>query len=201
MRGADVRDLPFLRTFAHHGSHMSARKSEDVSDEELLGLLADERSIRNLMIEYFDRVDALDPFAAASLFAENATADLMTGKRYEGRAQIGRALARILLQFSHTSHHISNHRAEVDGDRATALTYIHAFHRFPDGRTWQLWARHQDRLASIDGRWLLVERVLVPIDADPPWDRVESTLFRPHPGRKSRQEVEAELADAYGEGS
>ena len=172
-----------------------------MNDEALLQLLADERSIRNLMVEYFDRVDALDPFAAARLFAEDASADFSTGKRYEGRAQIGRALARILLQFSQTSHHISNHRAEVDGDRATALTYIHAFHRFPDGRTWQLWARHRDRLQRVDGRWLLSERILVSVDAEPPWDRAKAEWFRPHPGRKSHLEVEAELNAAYGEGS
>ena len=64
--------------------------------EHELQRLVDARAIEDLMIEYFDRVDALDPFGAAACFAEGATADLMTGKVYEGRDRIGRALARKL---------------------------------------------------------------------------------------------------------
>jgi uncharacterized protein (TIGR02246 family) len=159
--------------------------------------LLDARAIERVMADYFDRVDALDPFGAAALFAEDATADLMTGKVYRGPAQIGRALARILLQYRHTSHHISNHRSEIDGDTAAALTYIYAFHRFPDGWTWHLWARHQDRLVKRDGEWKLLERVLVPIDAEPPWDLIADDWYRSHPGRRSHDELRAELEAAY----
>ena len=95
--------------------------------------LLDEREIHRLMIEYFDRIDALDPMAAAAVFTEDAEADLMTGRRLVGRSRIGRTLGHILLQYRHTSHHISNHRAEVTGDTASALTYIYAFHRFHVG--------------------------------------------------------------------
>lgn len=123
--------------------------------------LIDARAIEGLMIEYFDRVDALDPFGAAAVFADDATADLMTGEVYRGRARIGRALARILLQYRHTSHHISNHRSRIDG------------------------------------RWLLTDRVLVAIDADPPWDAVDESRFREHPGRRDPATVQAELDGLY----
>jgi uncharacterized protein (TIGR02246 family) len=164
--------------------------------EAELQRLVDERDIENLMIEYFDRVDALDPFGAVAVFADDATADLMTGKVYQGRDRIGRALSRILVQYRHTSHHISNHRARIDGDEATALTYIYAFHRFPDGSVWHLWARHSDRLARIDGRWKLTDRVLIPLDGDPEWDVIDDSWFRSHPGRRSHDETRAEL-DAF----
>jgi uncharacterized protein (TIGR02246 family) len=156
--------------------------------------LLDAREIETLMIRYFDRIDALDPMGAVEVFAPDATADLMTGRVYEGREAIGRALGRILVQYRHTSHHISNHRAVIDGDEATALTYIYAFHRFPDGRVWHLWARHADRLARVDGEWRLTERILVPIDSDPPWDAIDPSWYRSHPGRRSPDEVRAELS-------
>lgn len=155
--------------------------------------LIDARAIEQTLIRYFDRIDALDPFGAAAAFADDATADLMTGKVYKGRSSIGRALARILLQYRHTSHHVSNHRAEIGGDDATSVTYIYAFHRFPDDRIWHLWCRNLDRFRRIDGLWKITERVLIPLDSDPPWDLIDSDRYMMHPGRKSSDEVRAEL--------
>lgn len=157
--------------------------------------LIDARAIEQIMIEYFDRIDALDPFGVGDLFAEDATADLMTGKIYAGRTAITRALGKILLQYRHTSHHISNHRATIDGDQASAQTYIYAFHRFPDDSVWHLWARHVDELSRIDGSWKLTSRVLVPIDSTPPWDLIDASWYRTHPGRRSHDDLRAQLAD------
>lgn len=155
--------------------------------------LIDARAIEQVMIEYFDRIDALDPFGVAPLFVEDATADLMTGKVYHGRDRITRALAKILLQYRHTSHHISNHRSIITGDTARAQTYIYAFHRFPDDSVWHLWARHVDELARVDGEWKLTSRVLVPIDATPPWDLIEDGWFGSHPGRQSHDTLREQL--------
>ena len=167
--------------------------------EAELQQLLDRRAIEDLMIEYFDRIDARDPFGAADLFIEDATADLMTGKVYHGRARIGRALAKILVQYRRTSHHISNHRSTIEGDSASALTYVYAFHRFPDDRIWHLWARNIDRFARVDGTWLLTERILVPIDSDPDWDLIDESWYRSHPGRRSADSVRAQLAASYGD--
>ena len=155
--------------------------------------LLDAKAIERVMVDYFDRVDALDPLGAAALFTDDATADLMTGKVYRSREHIGRALGRILLQYRHTSHHISNHRSTIDGATATAQTYIYAFHRFPDDSIWHLWARHADKLAKVDGEWKLTERVLVPIDSTPPWDLIDDGWYRPHPGRRSHDDLTNEL--------
>ena len=157
--------------------------------------LLDAKAIERIMVEYFDRIDALDPFGVTDLFAEDATADLMTGKVYEGRDRITRALAKILLQYRHTSHHISNHRSTITGDTATAQTYIYAFHRFPDDSIWHLWARHVDELAKIDGEWKLTSRVLVPIDSTPPWDLIDDDWYRSHPGRQAHDALRAQLEE------
>jgi uncharacterized protein (TIGR02246 family) len=169
------------------------------ADAAALHELVDARAIEHLMIRYFDAVDALDPFAAVDIFTDDVEGDFMTGKIYRGRSSIARALGRILLQYQHTSHHITNHRATIMGDEATALTYIYAFHRMRDSAdTWHLWARHVDDLVRTDGGWRVRRRVLSAIDSVPRWDKIADDWYYGHPGRRSRHELERQLAERRG---
>ena len=162
-------------------------------DDAALRELLDAREIEALMIHYFDRVDALDPFAAVSVFTEDVVGDFMTGKLYQGPTKIARALGRILLQYRHTSHHITNHRAAISGDTATAITYIYAFHRFPDESVWHLWARHEDELVRTPDGWRISKRILRAIDSTPRWELIDDDWYYGHPGRRPHAELEAEL--------
>ncbi len=162
-------------------------------DESVIRELIDGREIERLMIRYFDRVDALDPFAAVDIFSEDVEGDFMTGKVYRGPKAIARALGRILLQYRHTSHHITNHRSWIEGDRARALTYIYAFHRFPDDSVWHLWARHEDELARLEGAWRVTRRILRAIDSQPRWEAIDDAWYYGHPGRQSHEELRAQL--------
>ena len=162
-------------------------------DEAAIQELIDARAIEGVMIHYFDRVDALDPFGAADIFTDDAVGDFMTGKLYTGPDKIARALGRILLQYKHTSHHITNHRATITGDTATSLTYIYAFHRFPDDWVWHLWARHEDELVRVDGGWKVAKRTLSAIDSVPRWDLISDDWYYGHPGRVAHDELRAKL--------
>jgi hypothetical protein len=62
--------------------------------------LVDERAIARLMVDYFDAVDALDPYRAVEIFTDDVEGDFMTGRLYHGRPAIARALGKILLQSS-----------------------------------------------------------------------------------------------------
>ena len=118
----------------------------------------------------------------------------MTGHPYVGREAIARGLGKILIQYERTSHHITNHRATITGDTATALTYIYAFHRMRGSEdTWHLWARHVDDLVRVDGRWLVSRRVLSAIDSVPRWERIDDDWYYGHPGRRSHAEMEDQL--------
>lgn len=174
---------------------MSNEHPPDKPYEAVLQELADAREIEGLMIAYFDAVDALDPFRAVEIFTDDIEGDFMTGHPYVGKRAVARALGKILLQYERTSHHITNHRATIDGDRATALTYIYAFHRMRDSdATWHLWARHVDELVRQDGRWRVAKRVLSAVDSVPRWDRIDDAWYYGHPQRRSRAELEDELA-------
>jgi ketosteroid isomerase-like protein len=169
-------------------------------DAALVRELADAREIEGLMIHYFDAVDALDPFRAVEIFTDDIEGDFMTGKVYRGPRTIARALGRILLQYQQTSHHITNHRAQIDGDRATALTYIYAFHRMRDSDdTWHLWARHVDQLVRVDGRWKVSHRVLAAIDSVPRWEKIDDSWYYGHPGRRPHADLEEQLRATAGE--
>jgi ketosteroid isomerase-like protein len=152
------------------------------------------REIEGLMIHYFDAVDALDPFRAVEIFTDDIEGDFMTGHPYVGREAIARGLGKILIQYERTSHHITNHRATITGDTATALTYIYAFHRMRGSDdTWHLWARHVDELVRVDGRWLVSRRVLSAIDSVPRWEKIDDDWYYGHPGRRSHAEMEDQL--------
>jgi uncharacterized protein (TIGR02246 family) len=161
--------------------------------------LVDERAIARLMVDYFDAVDALDPFRAVGIFTDDVEGDFMTGRLYHGRQAIARALGKILLQYERTSHHITNHKAVIAGDTATALTYIYAFHRMRGSDdTWHLWARHSDELVRSDGGWRVRKRVLVAIDSVPRWDKIDDAWYYGHPGRRPHDELERQLAAERG---
>ena len=165
----------------------------DVTEGAIAELLA-AREIEGLMIHYFDAVDALDPFRAVEIFTDDIEGDFMTGHPYVGREAIARGLGKILIQYERTSHHITNHRATITGDTATALTYIYAFHRMRGSDdTWHLWARHVDDLVRVDGRWLVSRRVLSAIDSVPRWERIDDDWYYGHPGRRSHAEMEDQL--------
>lgn len=164
------------------------------TDSDAIAELVAAREIEGLMIHYFDAVDALDPFRAVEIFTDDIEGDFMTGHPYVGPHAIARGLGKILVQYERTSHHITNHRATITGDTATALTYIYAFHRMRDSDdTWHLWARHVDELVRVDGRWLVNKRVLSAIDSMPRWDKIADDWYYGHPGRRSHAEMEAQL--------
>ena len=128
----------------------------------------------------------------------------MTGKIYRGpkkiaRAlEIARALGRILLQYWHTGHHITNHRAMINGDTATALIYIYPFHRFPDYWVWHLWARHEDELVRTERSWRISRRNLRAVDSQPTWELIDDDWYYGHPGRRSHDDLGAVLDTELG---
>lgn len=158
-------------------------------DSDLKRLL-DERAVEQVFVRYFDRVDANDADGASLLFAEDVAAEIMTGKVYRGREWYRRALGRTLAQYERTSHHVTNVQVAVDGDSATAVLYVYAFHRMADtGEPWHLWARLIDRLVRTPDGWIITDHRLIGIDGVPDRDAVPPGFYQGHPGRNARIET------------
>ena len=153
----------------------------DKAIQELLDL----RAIEQLMVRYADRIDANDPEGAAACFAEDGIGNYW-GK-FKGRKEISARLSKILDSFATTSHHLSNVSIQLDGDRATAMSYVYAFHRMADTNDpMHYWGRWVDRLVRTKEGWRFAEREVVGIGSIEP-DGAGRTRKQPgHPGRLVR---------------
>lgn len=147
--------------------------------------LLDFRAIEQLMVRYADRIDANDPEGAAACFAEDGIGKYWGECR--GRKEIAARLGKILDLFSATSHHLSNVSIHLDGDRATAMSYVYAFHRMADtGDPLHYWGRWVDRLVRVDEGWRFAEREVVGIGSIEPNDTGRDRAQPGHPGRLER---------------
>jgi ketosteroid isomerase-like protein len=116
-------------------------------------------AIANLLSDYCWYVDRLEVDAVLDLFAADAVFDLGQGRVHAGRSGL-RELYRRLDVYAATSHHITNPRIDVQGDRARARSGIYAHHVRHDGTTMTLWGVYLDELVSVDGTWLIERRAL-----------------------------------------
>ena len=148
--------------------------------------LIDERDILNLMIRYADRIDANDPIGSAACFAPDGVGDYWGD--FVGREAIATRLAGILDAFLCTSHHLTNWLIEIDGDHATAQSYVYAFHRRrKDELPFWVSARWIDQIVHTPAEgWLFARREVAVVGSVVTQD-LERTLAHPnHPGRLDR---------------
>lgn len=154
-----------------------------MNDAALADLL-DARALEQMLVSYFDRVDAGDPVGASQYVSPNVEFEIMIGKRKQGRERFARSLGRVLERYAATSHHVTNVVARIDGDEADLTAYVYAFHRMRDsGEPWHLWVRLRDRAARCDGGWLITEHVLLGVDSVPDRPDIPRGWYTGHPGR------------------
>lgn len=124
----------------------------------------DRLAIVDVVNAYAEGVDVGDAEAVAALFAPDCEFRAYRGERgtARGRDAVVVLLRKLLGTFEATSHHVSNTRiAFEDEDRASAVTALHAWHRFgPDRPDGLLWGRYHDTFVRQDGRWLFAQREL-----------------------------------------
>ena len=144
--------------------------------------LNDRAAIERLMADYADRIDANDPEGAAACFARDGVGEYWGTSR--GPAAIAERLRGILTAFTATSHHLSNVRIDLAGDRATGQSYVYAFHRLAGSGAWMhYWGRWVDELVREDGEWRFARREVVGVGSMNE-GAPEGDLRHPgHPGR------------------
>ncbi len=153
--------------------------------ERAIQELLDIRAIEQLMVRYADHIDANNPEAAAACYAEDGIGTYWGV--FKGRDEISGRLAKILNRFSATSHHLSNISIQLAGDRATATSYVYAFHRMADtGDPVHYWGRWIDRLVRTEEGWLFAEREVVGVGSIEPDDAGRERSQPGHPGRFQR---------------
>jgi uncharacterized protein (TIGR02246 family) len=101
-----------------------------VTTDARIQRLLDEAEIRELLLAFAHALDDKDWDAYAGTFTEDGVFEIF-GQRRVGRAEIAAGPARDLTRFDRTQHFSTNHVIAVDGDEATARSYLFGVH-LPD---------------------------------------------------------------------
>ena len=115
--------------------------------EDQLRWLVDRARIGDLLIEYARCADAKDWDGMAALFTEDGRFTSSFGS-FPGR-EFARYAAPIMEPFAAVQHYSTNHRIDLDGDRASSRSYLQAIHVVdPEDQS-----RHADASGWYDHDW------------------------------------------------
>jgi uncharacterized protein (TIGR02246 family) len=123
--------------------------------------LAVHAAIGETLARYAYAVDDGDADGVAAVFTEDGELDVGNGVVISGRAALLEFFRNRLARYTASSHHLSNIRIQVDGDRASSVCYVYA-------RIWpvdaaepgELWARYSDELVCAGEAWSIERRRL-----------------------------------------
>jgi hypothetical protein len=142
----------------------------DFNLENAVRELKDRAEIHDVMVRYCRGIDRCDHALTLSAYHDDAT-DHHGSFIGSAKDFTDWAIALQLEHFVWTSHYITNHYCEIDGDKASAETYVQAILRFKrEGKLFDLvgCGRYLDKLERREGEWRIAERVVL---GD--WDRVD----------------------------
>lgn len=106
-------------------------RSEHVSDRRR----DDEHDIERVLVRYATGIDRRDWELFRTCFTDDVRADYEGLDPWRSADEITGFMATSHADMGHTMHRLSNMAIEVDGDTATARTYVDAVLMAPDGQT------------------------------------------------------------------
>jgi len=149
-----------------------------LSDAEIADLRAviAKQKITEVLTRYCRGIDRCDLDALLTVFWADAETDYGSGRR--NAVDWSAATVGALKGMHRTQHSIGNVLIHLEGERASAETYCHAYHELdgPAGRLEMVvGGRYLDRLEHRDGEWRIAERIYVMdwnrnIDSTCQWD-------------------------------
>ena len=121
-------------------------------------------AITDVLYAYCRLLDAGDIDRLVELFTPDCVVDYGPGptSRVVSREAYRGWLKEHIGRFAHTSHHLTNVEVELDGERARAYSYLHAWHRYLDRQPVALlWGRYVDDLVRAGDGYLIAGRQLL----------------------------------------
>jgi uncharacterized protein (TIGR02246 family) len=127
---------------------------------------SDHEQIRAVLALYAKALDRRDYAALKQVFTPDAVG-VYTGVTYDGLEAITGLMVRALTQCAATQHLLGSQDIQLDGDRATASTYLQAIHvgKNPgfEGRLMTYYGEYVDRLVRTKDGWRIARRELRPM--------------------------------------
>jgi hypothetical protein len=146
--------------------------------------LVDRQEIVHLLHEYCRGLDLMDLAVVEAVFTPDCIVDYGAepGMRTESAAAVIAGLRALMWRWSRTAHHLSNEQIWFDGpDAARGVSYVLAWHEFPNGTTATLWGQYHDRFTRTAGGWRIRHRRLLMAGHDDNWDVSNHRLERRAP--------------------
>lgn len=125
----------------------------DLSAEQL----ADRQAIVAIIDRYATSLDAKDYERFRTCFSDDAVVHYGEALSPDEAADYAKG---VLSRYAHTQHLLGNYEITLDGDRASARTYVQASHVSAEGAIWVLGGTYIDRFERREGEWKIVERAL-----------------------------------------
>ena len=121
--------------------------------------LADREAIRELLARYCHYADGGDTERLISLFTADAVLEMVGGMTFDGRAALRELFESRAERNKSLRHFTANEVIDLDGDRASVMSYMQELHTAPGGGPHlRLAGRYEDGLVRRDGCWLLRRR-------------------------------------------
>jgi ketosteroid isomerase-like protein len=124
------------------------------------GELSDRAQILDVLAAFCERIDEYDIAGLADVFTEDCFTDYGPGRGgpVAGLTAVQARIARGQAEFRRTHHQLGQSRIRIDGDEATATTYVTASHEHRDGGRSRVHLRYLDRLRRTGPGWRIAER-------------------------------------------
>jgi len=126
------------------------------------GMLEEDKAIRDLMSRYcflVDRIPDRNAEAFAALFTEDGVWNSASlDRRVEGRQQLRDFMAGVYDSDGVYRHLIANAIISIDGNRATAHSYVHVSNLATGTPVCVMIAFYDDDLVKHNGKWLFKVR-------------------------------------------
>jgi ketosteroid isomerase-like protein len=149
--------------------------------------LIDRFQIADVLALFCERIDAYDIDGVAVLFTEDCVTDYGPGRGgpLKGREAFRQRLWRSQSIYRHTHHQIGQVRQELDGDSATTVTYLTAWHETFGGQVAVARIQYRDAFVRQSDHWLIAHRAAVALGVTgfptEDWNWVARAAPRPNP--------------------
>ena len=125
----------------------------DLSAEQL----ADRQAIVAVIDRYATSLDAKDYARFRTCFSDDAVVHYGEALGPDEAAAYAEG---VLSQYAHTQHLLGNYEITLDGDRASARTYVQASHVSAEDTIWVMGGTYIDLFERREGEWKIVELTL-----------------------------------------
>jgi len=144
--------------------------------DDKVQLILDRQSIRDTLFRHAAYCDEADLSRMDEIWAPEACRDNGAGHaELVGRDAMMERLASGLAKYNWTHHHLGESRIDIDGDQATAMTYVACWHESVGGERFWGTARYYDQLRRADGgRWLITHRRMIMTGAEGSMEQVDA---------------------------